>query len=47
MALAGYSIAERRGARTISDTRMSAFGTKRTSLVAPRMSAFGGKADMG
>jgi hypothetical protein len=26
--------------------RMSAIGTKRTSLVAPRMSAFGGKADM-
>ena len=25
---------------------MSAFGTKRTSLVAPHMSAFGGKADM-
>ena len=24
----------------------SAFGTKRTSLVAPHMSAFGGKADM-
>ena len=26
---------------------MSAFGTKRTSLVAPHMSAIGGKADMG
>ena len=26
--------------------RMSAFGPKRTSLVAPHMSAFGGKADM-
>ena len=26
--------------------RMSAIGTKRTSLVAPHMSAFGGKADM-
>jgi len=25
---------------------MSAFGPKRTSLVAPHMSAFGGKADM-
>ena len=25
---------------------MSAIGTKRTSLVAPHMSAFGGKADM-
>ena len=25
---------------------MSAFGTKRTSLVAPHMSAIGGKADM-
>ena len=25
---------------------MSAFGTKRTSLVAPHMSALGGKADM-
>jgi hypothetical protein len=25
---------------------MSAFGTKRTSLVAPHMSAFGGEADM-
>jgi hypothetical protein len=25
---------------------MSAFGPKRTSLVAPQMSAFGGKADM-
>jgi hypothetical protein len=25
---------------------MSAYGTKRTSLVAPHMSAFGGKADM-
>jgi hypothetical protein len=25
---------------------MSAIGTKRTSLFAPRMSAFGGKADM-
>ena len=25
---------------------MSAFGPKQTSLVAPRMSAFGGKADM-
>ena len=25
---------------------MSAFGTKRTSLVAPHMSAFGGKADI-
>ena len=25
---------------------MSAFGTKRTSLVAPHMSAFGGRADM-
>ena len=27
-------------------TGMSAFGTKRTSLVAPHMSAIGGKADM-
>ena len=26
---------------------MSAFGPKRTSLVAPHMSAFGGKADIG
>ena len=26
--------------------RMSAFGPKRTSLVAPHMSAFGGKADL-
>ena len=26
--------------------RMSAIGTKQTSLVAPHMSAFGGKADM-
>ena len=25
---------------------MSAYGTKRTSLVAPHMSAFGGKADI-
>jgi len=25
---------------------MSAFGPKRTSLIAPQMSAFGGKADM-
>ena len=30
----------------IGPLRMSAFGTKRTSLVAPHMSAFGGKADM-
>ena len=28
------------------DIAMSAFGPKRTSLVAPHMSAFGGKADM-
>ena len=28
------------------DVFMSAIGTKRTSLVAPHMSAFGGKADM-
>src|SRR5262245_8300713 len=28
------------------DVPMSAFGPKRTSLVAPHMSAFGGKADM-
>ena len=27
-------------------SRMSAYGTKRTSLVAPHMSAFGGKADI-
>jgi hypothetical protein len=27
-------------------TRMSAFGTKRTSNYRPAMSAFGGKADM-
>jgi len=26
---------------------MSAFGPKRTSVVAPHMSAFGGKADIG
>ena len=32
--------------RTISYTRMSAFGTKRTSDVALHMSAFGGKADI-
>jgi hypothetical protein len=30
----------------ILDTSMSAIGTKRTSLVALHMSAFGGKADM-
>jgi hypothetical protein len=30
----------------LSDHEMSAFGPKRTSLVAPHMSAFGGKADM-
>ena len=29
-----------------SNKRMSAFGTKRTSLFAPHMSAIGGKADM-
>jgi hypothetical protein len=28
------------------DVRMSAFGPKRTSLAAPHMSAFGGKADI-
>ena len=33
-----------RNARNLS--AMSAIGTKRTSLVAPHMSAFGGKADM-
>src|SRR6185437_8002456 len=32
--------------RNIMARLMSAFGPKRTSLVAPHMSAFGGKADM-
>jgi hypothetical protein len=31
---------------TKADAQMSAIGPKRTSLVAPHMSAFGGKADM-
>jgi hypothetical protein len=30
----------------VMNARMSAFGPKRTSLVAPHMSAFGGKADI-
>ena len=37
-------LACRRGDRI--DRAMSAIGTKRTSLVAPHMSAFGGRADM-
>ena len=32
--------------RSVSSWLMSAIGTKRTSLVAPHMSAFEGKADM-
>jgi len=31
---------------TVITRQMSAFGPKRTSLVAPHMSAFGGKADI-
>jgi len=33
--------------RRIKGNYMSAIGPKRTSLAAPHMSAFGGKADMG
>jgi hypothetical protein len=42
----GYSVDDRAAMGQVLQRLMSAIGTKRTSLVAPHMSAFGGRADM-